>query len=95
MCAHACQLLGASLFVASRAGPPEKWASLASVVPETGVDGLLECLRVAPARAKAARALFYAAKAPLAGGAAGELIESRGGVTVRVLSPGSWGVVMM
>lgn len=69
--------------MASRAGSPEEWAGLASVVPETGVDGLLECLRVMPARAKAARALFYTAKAPLAGGAGGELIEARSGVTVR------------
>lgn len=83
VCAYACQLLGASLFVASRVGSPGKWAALASVVPEEGIDGLLECLRVVPARAKAARALFYAAKAPLAGGTGGELVESRGGVPVR------------
>lgn len=69
--------------MASRIGYPEKWAELASAVPEEGIDGLLECLRVVPARAKAARALFYAAKAPLAGGTGGELVESRGGVTVR------------
>lgn len=83
VCAYACQLLGASLFVASRMASPDRWAALASLVPEEGVDGLLECLRVVPARAKAARALFYAAKAPLAGGTGGELVESRGGVTVR------------
>ncbi|CAN0099923.1 unnamed protein product, partial [Ectocarpus fasciculatus] len=82
VCAHACQLLGASLFVASRQPSPETWVSLVKVIPEGGVDGLLECLRVAPARAKAARALFYAAKAPLAGGTGGELIESRGGVSI-------------
>lgn len=69
--------------MASRMGSPETWAGLAKVVPEEGIDGLLECLRVAPARAKAARALFYAAKAPLAGGMGGELVESRGGVAVR------------
>lgn len=84
VCAHACQLLGASLFVASRQASPETWVSLVNVIPEGGVDGLLECLRVGPARAKAARALFYAAKAPLAGGTGGELIESRGGVSVRL-----------
>ncbi|CAM9351951.1 unnamed protein product, partial [Ectocarpus sp. 13 AM-2016] len=82
VCTHACQLLGASLFVASRQSSPETWVGLVKVIPEGGMDGLLECLRVAPARAKAARALFYAAKVPLAGGTGGELIESRGGVSI-------------
>lgn len=55
---------------------------LVSAIPDEAVDRLLECLRVAPARAKAARALFYAAKAPQPGGAGGELIEARSGVQV-------------
>lgn len=85
VCAYACQLLGASLFVASRSGSPDQWASLAGVIPEAGVDGLLQCLQVVPARSKAARALFYAATAPLAGGTGGEPIEARSGVTVRFI----------
>lgn len=85
VCAHACQLLGAALFVSSRSPrAPEAWVKLAVAVPDAAIDGLLECLRVAPARARAARTLFYAASAPLPRGTGGQVIESRGGVPVCV-----------
>lgn len=82
MCAHACQLLGASLFVSSRSTPGE-WVSLALAIPNAAIDGLLQCLSMTPARARAARALFYVASAPLPNGTGGEVIESQGGVPVR------------
>lgn len=55
---------------------------LAVAVPDGVVDGLLECLSVAPARARAARTLFYAASVPMPNGTGGQSIASRGGVPV-------------
>lgn len=89
MCAHACQLVGASLWAASITSSSSS-TKIARAVPDAVIEGLLRCLRVAPARAKAARALFYASKVIRTGGdggggGGGALIEAKGGVQVHNL----------
>lgn len=88
VCAHACHLFGASLYVASRMGQTDTWTELAHAVPDKAVEGLLSCLHIAPARSRAARTLFYLASAPSADGSGGARIEAHGGVKVPLPTEG-------
>ncbi|CAM9720046.1 unnamed protein product, partial [Phaeothamnion confervicola] len=65
VCAHACELLGAALFMASQFSPAA-WRRCAAAMPPPTLAGLLACLEVAPAREKAARVLYYVAAAAAA-----------------------------